>query len=158
MSSIINNAIPNFGGLSQNASGIVGNMMGGLPSSGPAKTKAAYFGATSGMPNSGVSNALGYDLYREDADKYQQQGFDNFLNLIQGYSGTIMPTTGQQIQNNQYQQDFTDRRRQEELARQDAENARLTAARPRQPNGIYRIPGQIGAVPGGSNLPWRRNL
>jgi hypothetical protein len=111
-SNIINNAIPNFSGLSQNASGIVGNLMGGLPSSGPAKSRAAAFGVSSGMPNSGLSNAFGYDLYNQDADQYQQRGFDNFLKLIQGYSGTVSPTTGQQLQDSQFRSDLDFRNRQ----------------------------------------------
>jgi hypothetical protein len=155
MSSIINNAIPNFSRLNQNASGIIENLMGGMPSTGPARNKGAYFGATSGMPNSGVSNALGYDLYRQDSDEYQQRGLDNFLKLIQGYSGTVMPTTGQQNQASQYQEDFNEQRRQFDLSRQDAQ-ARLAAAnRPRIPGGTYRITGAGGGggAFGLNNLP-----
>jgi hypothetical protein len=123
-SNIINNAIPNFSGLSSSASGIVGNLMGGMPSSGPAKERAAAFGVGSGMPGSGLSKAFGYDLYNRDADQYQQRGFDNFLKLIQGYSGTVSPTTGQQMQQNQFDQDLAFRRDESAINAEQA-NRRL---------------------------------
>lgn len=117
-SNIINNAIPNFSGLSSSASGIVGNLMGGMPSSGPAKERMASFGVSSGMPGSGLSKAFGYDLYNRDADQYQQRGFDNFLKLIQGYSGTVSPTTGQQMQDSQFRSDLDFRNRQADAQNQ----------------------------------------
>lgn len=146
--------IPGFSGNAAAAGQNIGAQLTGLPSTGPARTKAAYFGATSGMPNSGVSNALGYDLYRQAADQYQQQGLDNFLKMLTGFSGTVAPTTGEAIQSSQFDTTFNDNRRKEDLARQDAEYAMANTRRRRPASGIYRLPGQLGPVPGGSNLPW----
>jgi hypothetical protein len=47
-------------------------------------------------------------LYGEKAESYKQRGFDDFLQLLKGASGTIAPTTGEQanatLQNQQLQQ------------------------------------------------------
>jgi hypothetical protein len=155
-SGIINNAIPNFSNLTQNASGIVGNLMGGMPSTAPTRRKAAYFGVGSGMPNSGVSNALGYDLYGQEAAANKQQGFDNFLKLIQGFSGTVSPTTGEQMQQSQFDQDLAFREREadaaRELARERLNQPQAGASRMGR-SGTYRISGQAGGGMGTSALP-----
>lgn len=98
--------IPGFSGLTSAASGNIGAQLSGLPSTGRARTKAAYFGATSGMPNSGVSNAFGMDLYGQEAEQQKQQGFENLLKMLTGYSGTVAPTVGQQIQDTQFGADL----------------------------------------------------
>jgi hypothetical protein len=104
-----------------------------------------------------VSNALGYDLYNQEASDYRQGGFDNFLKLLQAGSGSLFPTTGQQIQSDRFN---ADQRFQEQQAQRDYEqqaNVANMARRRPSINGLFRIPGQMGGVPGGSNLPWRSN-
>ncbi len=151
-----NKYIPGFSGLTSAASGNIGAQLGGLPSAGPAKTKAAYFGATSGMPNSGVSNALGYDLFQEDANKYQQQGMDNLIAMLTGYSGTVAPTTGQAQTSAEFDINRSDRLQREERARQEAAAAQSQLNRPRQGSGLYRTAGNP-TYAGTSSLPVARN-
>lgn len=139
--------IPGFNGLTSAASGNIGAQLSGLPSTGRAKTKAAYFGATSGMPNSGVSNALGYSLYGQEAEQQQQQGFENLIAMLTGYSGTVAPTTGQQLQSSISDRDFQDNRRREDLGRQDAEYAQSRLNRPKRYG--FKMAGNRGPVPGG---------
>ena len=78
------------------------------------------------MPGSDFVRNRGFDLYNMQADQYQQQGFDNFLKMLAGYSGTVMPTTGQQIDQDQFAQtmDFRNRQAAAELALQRAAQSR----------------------------------
>jgi len=99
---ILNSAIPGFSNLSASGSGIVKNLMGGLPSAGPAQRANAYFGAASGMPGSDFIRNRGFDLYGQQAEQYKQRGFDDFLKLLSGYSGTVAPTVGESIQEDQF--------------------------------------------------------
>ena len=112
MSQIVNKAIPGYNGLSAQSSNIVGNLMGGLPSAAPTQRANAYFGANSGMPGSDFVRNRGFDLYGQQAEQYKQRGFDDFLKLLSGESGTVMPTTGQQIQSGQFGQDLAQRQRE----------------------------------------------
>ncbi len=64
------------------------------------------------MPGSDFVRNRGYDLYGEKADKYQQEGLDNFLKLLSGYSGTVMPTAGQQIETQQFNANLANRGRE----------------------------------------------
>jgi len=84
-------------------------LMQGLPSAGPTQRANAYFGATSGMPGSDFVRNRGFDLYGEKSEGYKQRGFDDFLQLLRGVSGTIAPTTGEQIQDQQYNQNLQQR-------------------------------------------------
>ena len=99
---ILNSAIPGFSTLSSSGSGIVKNLMGGLPSAAPTQRANAYFGTTSGMPGSDFIRNRGFDLYGQQAESYKQRGFDDFLKLLSGVSGTVAPTTGQSIQQQQF--------------------------------------------------------
>lgn len=132
----VNAFIPGFGGMSNSASNIIQSLMMGQPSPSPIQRQNAYFGTGSGMPGSGFVANRGYDLYGEKAEGYQQRGLDNFLKLIQGYSGTVMPTTGQQLQDSQFRADLDFRDRQAEADRelqaraQDFEELRWGKDRP----------------------------
>jgi hypothetical protein len=53
----------------------------------------------------------GYDLYGEKSEGYKQRGFDDFLKLLSGYSGTVMPTTGEQLQREQLPMELASRER-----------------------------------------------
>lgn len=113
--------IPGITSNTATASGNIGTQLSGLPSTSNARRKAAYFGATSGMPNSGVSNALGYDLYGQEAEAQKQQGFDNLLKMLTSYSGTAAPTTGQVLQDQQITTERNDRERDRAFARDSAQ-------------------------------------
>lgn len=58
------------------------------------------------MPSSDFVRNRGADLYGQQADQYRQRGFDDFLQLLKGASGTIAPTPGEQAQNQQFNQSF----------------------------------------------------
>ena len=109
MNTIVNRALPGFNNLTSSASSIVGNLMKGNPSSSPVRRANAYFGVSSGMPSSDFVRNRGYDLYGEKADQYQQRGFDDFLKLLTGYSGTVLPTVGQQQAGGEFAQNLQQR-------------------------------------------------
>lgn len=102
MSRIANQAIPGYSGLTNTASSIVGNLMGGLPSAAPAQRANAYFGQGSGMPGSDFIRNRGFDLYGQQAEGYKQRGFDDFLKLLSGTIGTVTPNAGQLQQQTQF--------------------------------------------------------
>jgi hypothetical protein len=54
------------------------------------------------MGNSDFVRNRGFDLYGKEAEANKQRGFDDFLKLLSGYSGTVMPTAGQQQQGSQF--------------------------------------------------------
>lgn len=105
-------AVPGFNNLSTSASGIISNLMGGLPSAAPTQRANAYFGTGSGMPGSDFVRNRGFDLYGQEAESRKQRGFDDFLKLLQGYSGTVAPTTGQQLQSEQFNANLASQERQ----------------------------------------------
>lgn len=95
----INQAIPGLPGLTKSATGIIQSALEGLPSPSEARLENAYFGAGSGLdPTSDFLRNRGYDLYNRKANQRQQQGFQDLLALVGGYSGTVAPTPGQEIQ------------------------------------------------------------
>ncbi len=106
---ILSNVVPGLDKLTSGATGVVNNLLEGLPSAGPTQRANAYYGATSGMPGSDFVRNRGFDLYQEKADSYKQRGFDDFLALLKGTSGTIAPTPGQQLQSSQYDRDLEQR-------------------------------------------------
>ena len=125
ISSIINGGLPNFGGMGNAAAGNIMGQITGMPSPSIARRANSYFGVGSGMPNSDFVRNRGFDLYGQQAQAAQQQGFDNFLKLLQGYSGTLMPTVGQSIQSQQFNDELGFKERQaladRELQKQDQE-------------------------------------
>lgn len=103
--------IPGFSNLNRGATNAIASNLGGLPSPAVAQRANAYFGASSGMPGSDFVRNRGFDLYGQQADQYRQRGIDDFLKLISTYSGTLMPTAGQNIQAREFNatQDFNNR-------------------------------------------------
>lgn len=94
----INRAIPGLPKLTGQATDIIGNLLGGLPSVDQTRQANAWFGAGSGLdPSSEFLRNRGYDLYGEKAQGRQQQGLQNLLGLIGGYSGAVAPTPGQEL-------------------------------------------------------------
>lgn len=105
-----NNAIPGFSGLTSGGANIIKDLMSGRLSA--AERSAIYQGGAerataSGMPGStgqGGSIFANNDLRQLglQAGQRQQQGFQDLLSMIAGYSGSVLPTTGQTIQNDQF--------------------------------------------------------
>jgi hypothetical protein len=62
---------------------------------------AARFGITSGMPLGSGGNTItgnfGRKLVGQSVEGLQSQGLQDYLNTLKSYSGTLMPTTGEQI-------------------------------------------------------------
>lgn len=59
--------------------------------------KAARFGMSAGIPGSGVSGSYGRKLLGQTIEGLQSQGLQDYLNTLKTYSGTLMPTTGEQL-------------------------------------------------------------
>lgn len=106
----ISAAIPGLNDLSQTASGNIQDLLSGLPSASWARTTNAYWGAGAGQPNPGGAGTFagnrGADLYHLQANQNQQQGLDDLLKMVQGYSGTVASTPGQIQQGGQFSQEL----------------------------------------------------
>lgn len=101
----INAAVPGLSGLTNSASGIIGNALNGLPSPSESRLQNAWYGSASGMdPTSHFLQNRGYDLYRGRANQQQQQGLQNYFGLLGATSGVLAPTPGQEFQNQQFGQ------------------------------------------------------
>lgn len=114
LSNNISQAIPGFGGNTASASNLIKELLSGQLTTGERREifrSGAERGLMSGMPG---STAQGGSLFA-NADlrniglasgARQQQGFDDLLSMLGVYSGTVFPTTGQELQNQQFQQDL----------------------------------------------------
>lgn len=98
----LQDSIPGLDVLTNSATSNIGDQLNGLPSAGRARTDNAYFGINSGMPTSDFTRNRGADLYHDRANQYEQQGFNNLLGLVGGYSGNVGTSAGQQQQQNQF--------------------------------------------------------
>jgi hypothetical protein len=56
--------------------------------------EAARFGVSSGLPMSQFAGHRGLRNLGLNVEQTQQQGLQDFLNTLKGYSGTLAPTTG----------------------------------------------------------------
>lgn len=102
--------IPGFSGLTSSASSVINDLLSGGSAAGPAQNQAAKFGVSSGMPGSGVANAFGYDLYNKRANESRQRGLDDLLKMVTGYSGSVAPTAGQQMEEGRSLRDLQQRK------------------------------------------------
>lgn len=130
------NSIPGFEGLNTGASNIIKQLMSGQVSGAQKRAifdAGAERGVAGGMPGStGYAGSLfaNNDLRTIGltAGQNQQQGFQDLLAMITGYSGTIAPSAGQELQDKQFNQQLTFQKRQYNDARsrerQEAEAAR----------------------------------
>lgn len=105
-------AIPGFSGLNTQATDLIRSLMSGQLSpqsrraiydAGAERATASGMPGSTGMANSLFANADLRNIGRASADQ-QQQGFQDLLALIQGYSGTVAPSAGQEQQNQQFNQ------------------------------------------------------
>lgn len=103
-------ALPGLPGLTKSSTDIISNLLNGLPSVDQARQSNAYFGAASGLdPTSDFLRNRGYDLYGQKAEQRKQTGLQDLLALIGGYSGTVAPTPGQEIGQQESQADRAQR-------------------------------------------------
>jgi hypothetical protein len=100
---MLNSVLPGFSDLSASATGVIGNLLKGLPNPATVQQANATFGAGSGMDSrSGFLANRGYDLYNQQGQQMQQQGIGDLLSMVQGYSGNVVPNAPQTLQNQQF--------------------------------------------------------
>jgi hypothetical protein len=156
---IIEQSIPGFKGLTSSASGIINELLSGTPSTATARNSAASFGVRSGMPGSGLSNAFGYDLYNRESEQRKQRGIDDLLKLVTGYSGTIAPTAGQQMEEARSIRDLAQRDKESNSATSLAQQ-KLNAEKDmalKKMNSSWIGQGPLAKVPTGSENSWFKN-
>lgn len=135
---INNSVIPGFQNHTADASNLIKSLMSGQLT--PGSRKAIYdagaergvaggMPATTGIAGSLFANADLRDIGRSSEDQ-QQKGFQDLLAMITGYSGTVAPTVGQDIQRQQFGRQMTLEETNAELQRRlaEAENARSAGA------------------------------
>jgi hypothetical protein len=110
----LNRAIPGFSANTSKASSLIKELMAGKLTTGERRSiydAGAERGTLNGMPGStgqGGSLFANADLRNIglESGQRQQQGFGDLLQMLQGYSGTVLPTDGQEQQNQQFGQDL----------------------------------------------------
>lgn len=102
-SSYLEKVLPGFGNLSAGASGVIGNLLKGLPDPNTTRNANATFGVNSGLgTGSDFLRGRGYDLFNQQGEARQQQGLGDLLSTIQTYSGNVTPNAPQLMQNSQF--------------------------------------------------------
>lgn len=102
----ISNTIPGFEGLTSSSSNLIKQLMSGQLGGAQKReifNAGAERGVASGMPGStGIAGSLfaNNDLRSIGvaSGENQQKGFQDLLAMITGFSGTVTPTTGQELQ------------------------------------------------------------
>jgi hypothetical protein len=110
MTGALNNAIPGFSGTTATTSKLIKELLAGKLTSGErgaiydAGAERATLGGMPGASAKGGSLFANADLKNIGlaSGQRQQQGIQDFLSMLQGYSGTVVPTVGQEMQNNQF--------------------------------------------------------
>lgn len=136
MASQLASIIPGFSALTADSSNLIKQLMSGQLTGGERRAiydAGAERGVAGGMPGStGIAGSLfaNADLRNIGvaSGQRQQQGFQDLLAMLQGYSGTVAPTAGQEIQQNQFNWDANFRQRQYEDAKNKAEADRIRAS------------------------------
>lgn len=102
----LESVLPGIGGLTSSATGVIGNLLNGLPSVSKTRSNNAYWGVGAGQPDVGGVNTFtgnrGADLYGQEAGQNRQQGLSNLFGAINSYSSPILQNQGQQFQNSQF--------------------------------------------------------
>lgn len=132
--------IPGFSENAGAASGIVNNLMTGKPAMD--RTAAAHFGVGAGVPGSDFAANRAYDLFGKQREERHQRGFEDFLAMLKSFSGSVVPTTGEQIQSSQFDRTFRERQR-------NANNQGTVAVEP-EPLEFSRATRHVGA--GGTHI------
>lgn len=107
----LESVLPGVSSLTTSATGVIGNLLNGLPSAPLARTTNAYWGVGAGTPASGTGGAgdinsfigqRGTDLYNTQANSNQQTGLNDLLQTIGTYTSPALANQGQQLQNTQF--------------------------------------------------------
>jgi len=102
----LESVLPGIGNLTSSATGVIGNLLNGLPSVSQARTSNAYFGVGAGQPATGGVGTFtanrGADLYGQQANQNRQTGLSDLLSTLGSYSSPILSNQGQQLQNTQF--------------------------------------------------------
>jgi flagellar biosynthesis GTPase FlhF len=113
----LESVLPGVSNLTTSATGVIGNLLNGLPSASQARTTNAYYGAgngqTAGNDVNSFIDARGSDLYNTQANANQQTGLSDLNSLLGTY--TTAATNNQSVQNQNTQAANS-------LAQQNAEN------------------------------------
>ena len=122
----LNQALPGFSNLSAGATGIIGNLLKGLPSPSTARQAAATFGVQNGLgTGSGVTNRYGYDLYNTQGAQRQQTGIQDLLSTLGTYSGNVTPNAGQLLQGQEFGLNLANQQSEFAQTEQDRQNQQL---------------------------------
>lgn len=104
--SFLESVLPGIGNLTSSATGVIQNLLNGLPSVSQSRTSNAYFGVGAGQPDVGGVNTFtanrGADLYGQQANQNRQSGLSNLFQAIGSYSSPILSNQAQQFQNQQF--------------------------------------------------------
>jgi hypothetical protein len=107
----LESVLPGVSNLTSSATGVIGNLLNGLPSASQSRTTNAYWGVGAGTPAGGPNGAgavdtfignRGADLYGQQANQNQQTGLNDLLQTIGTYTSPALGNQGQQMQNSQF--------------------------------------------------------
>lgn len=103
-----NSILPGFSGATKTATGNAAQALSGdVPQDviNNIQNQAASWGVSSGMPGFGSNTLTSSQALKNlglTSLGQQQTGQNDLLGLISGYSGTVAPTVGESLQNNQF--------------------------------------------------------
>lgn len=107
----LESVLPGIGNMTASATGVIQNLLSGLPSVSGARTNNAYFGIGAGQPATGDVGTFtanrGADLYGQKAEANRQSGLANLFQAIGSYSSPILSNQAQQLQNQQFGANLT---------------------------------------------------
>ena len=122
----LNQALPGFGNLTGQATGVIGNLLSGLPSPSTARQAAATFGVQNGLgTGSGIADNYGYDLYKEQGAKRQQTGIQDLLSMLGSFSGNVTPNQSQLLQAGEFGANLSNQQNEFAQTEQDRQNQQL---------------------------------
>lgn len=147
LSSILNQAIPGFNGLTQSASGIIGSALKGeVPTDvrNVIADQAAARAVAGGMPGTSTGTLFGNAGIRDlglTSLQRQDTGVKDLLGMLGAYSGTVAPTFGQAAE--------------QENARQQYAAAPVPLAAAQEQQKLYnKYANQALGGAYGTSLPW----
>jgi hypothetical protein len=150
----LESVLPGVGNLTTSATGVIGNLLNGLPSASQARTTNAYYGAANGQTAGNDVNsfidARGSDLYNTQANANQQTGLSDLNSLLGTY--TTAATNNQSVQNQNTQAANS-------LAQQNAENTQAQSQQLTEyQNSLNQANNQFNQSQGQQNTQFNQNL
>jgi hypothetical protein len=127
-SDFLSQLIPGFSGLNSKSSSVINNLLNGTPNPGTVQNAAATFGVQNGQgAGSGIANRFGYDLYNQQGAQRQQQGLAALPSLIGSIANPTLTNQGQNLQNQQFGADLTQRGNEFNASQQNQQMQALLA-------------------------------